>query len=83
MTIGSPASLRAHLQTAIEIERATLPPYLCALYSLEEGSNAEAGAVIESVVLDAACPACHRPMNGSAMSRACAAASISGSALRD
>jgi len=52
VTIDSVASLRAHLQTAVEIEHATLPPYLCALYSLEEGSNAEAVAVIESVVLE-------------------------------
>jgi CDGSH-type Zn-finger protein len=45
-------SLRAHLQTAIEIEHATLPPYLCALYSIKEGTNHEAAAVIQSVVLE-------------------------------
>jgi CDGSH-type Zn-finger protein len=52
MTIDSPESLRAHLQTAIEIEHATLPPYLCALYSIKDGANQEAAAVIQSVVLE-------------------------------
>ena len=52
MTIDSVGSLRQHLQTAVEIEHATLPPYLCALYSIEEGSNTDAVAVIQSVVLE-------------------------------
>jgi len=52
MTIDSLGSLRAHLQTAVEVEHATLPPYLCALYSIVEGSNAEAVEVIQSVVLE-------------------------------
>lgn len=50
--IDSPGSLRAHLQTAVEVEHATLPPDLCALYSIVEGSNAEAVEVISSVVLE-------------------------------
>jgi len=28
--------LRGHLQIAIEVEHSTIPPYLCALYSIEE-----------------------------------------------
>ncbi|MFI6734901.1 ferritin-like domain-containing protein, partial [Nonomuraea sp. NPDC050451] len=35
-------SLREHLQWAIELEHATLPPYLCALYSLDPERNPEA-----------------------------------------
>jgi len=52
MAISNLESLKHHLQTAIELEHSTLPPYLCALYSLKEGSNAEARAVLESVVLE-------------------------------
>jgi len=52
MEIDSVESLREHLQTAVEIEHATLPPYLCALYSIEDGSNSEAAEVIQSVVLE-------------------------------
>lgn len=32
-------SLREHLQWAIELEHATLPSYLCALYSLDPSRN--------------------------------------------
>jgi len=32
-------SLREHLQWAIELEHFTIPPYLCALYSLDSGRN--------------------------------------------
>ncbi|XVQ14205.1 ferritin-like domain-containing protein [Spirillospora sp. CA-255316] len=42
-------SLREHLQWAIELEHATLPPYLCALYSLDPERNPEAVAVVSSV----------------------------------
>ncbi|WP_222871319.1 ferritin-like domain-containing protein [Nonomuraea sp. PA05] len=47
--IGTLDSLREHLQWAIELEQATLPPYLCALYSLDPERNPEAVAVIGSV----------------------------------
>jgi hypothetical protein len=46
------ASLRAHLQTAIELEHSTIPPYLCALYSIPEGMNTGAAEVIRSVVME-------------------------------
>ena len=31
--------LRRHLQWAIELEHCTLPPYLCALYSIKDETN--------------------------------------------
>jgi hypothetical protein len=39
MTIATQADARAALQYAIEIEHATIPPYLTALYSLIPGKN--------------------------------------------
>jgi len=42
-------SLREHLQWAIELEHATLPPYLCALYSLDAARKPEAVEVVSSV----------------------------------
>ncbi|GGL02116.1 hypothetical protein Sme01_46900 [Sphaerisporangium melleum] len=56
-TVAAPAparidtldSLREHLQWAVELEQATLPPYLCALYSLEPDHNPEAAEVVSSV----------------------------------
>jgi hypothetical protein len=50
--IDTVESLRRHLQAAIELEHATIPLYLTALYSIEEGSNTEATAVIRSVVME-------------------------------
>ncbi|MDF1602043.1 ferritin-like domain-containing protein [Nocardioides sp. YIM 152315] len=50
--IESIESLREHLQWAIELEHATLPPYLCALYSLQAGQNAEASEVVTSVFME-------------------------------
>src|SRR5580692_7493601 len=52
MAITTVESLRRHLQWAIELEHATLPPYLCALYSIEEGSNEDAVEVIHSVFME-------------------------------
>lgn len=51
-TILTIEGLREHLQTAIEIEHATIPPYLCALYSIKEGTNQEAYHLIQSVVME-------------------------------
>ncbi len=45
-------SLRQHLQTAIELEHSTIPPYLCALYSIKDGSNTFASKTIQSVVME-------------------------------
>ncbi|MBK7597146.1 MAG: ferritin-like protein [Acidobacteria bacterium] len=44
--------LRAHLQIAIELEHSTIPPYLCALYSIPDGMNVQAAQVIRSVVME-------------------------------
>ncbi|WP_063126980.1 ferritin-like domain-containing protein [Nocardia fusca] len=54
---GAPAidtldDLRRHLQWAIELEHSTIPPYLCALYSLDPGRNTEAVQVIGSVFVE-------------------------------
>jgi len=52
MAITSVESLRRHLQWAIEVEHVTLPPYLCALYSIKEGHNQEAAEVVHSVFME-------------------------------
>jgi hypothetical protein len=51
-TIDTIESLRAHLQIAIELEHATVPAYLCGLYTIRDGTNAEAARVIRSVVME-------------------------------
>ena len=45
-------SLREHLQWAIELEHSTLPPYMCALYSLDPDRNPEAVEVVTSVFME-------------------------------
>lgn len=52
MPITTPDSLRQHLQWAIELEHATIPVYLCALYSIHEGTNQPAVDIIRSVVME-------------------------------
>lgn len=44
--------LRQHLQWAIELEHSTLPPYLCALYSIKPGTNEPAVDVLTSVFIE-------------------------------
>lgn len=44
--------LKRHLQTAVELELSTIPPYLCALYSIKDGSNQESAQIIKSVVME-------------------------------
>src|SRR6476646_1014310 len=51
-TLTSLESLREHLQWAIELEHSTIPPYLCALYSIEPGCNRDAVEVLSSVVVE-------------------------------
>lgn len=51
-TITSLESLQEHLQWAIELEHSTIPPYLCALYSIVPGKNPEAVDAISSVVVE-------------------------------
>ena len=40
------------LQNAIELEHATIPPYLYALYSLDAAKNAAIAAILQSVVIE-------------------------------
>lgn len=42
----------AALQSAIELEHSTIPPYLYALYSLTPGTNKAIAEIIESVVIE-------------------------------
>ena len=49
---GSGRDLWPALQQAIELEHATIPPYLYALYSLNWSKNAEIAAIIQSVVIE-------------------------------
>jgi Ferritin-like len=44
--------LRTHLQTAVELEWSTIPPYLCARWSLADGRNELAADCIEDVVTE-------------------------------
>ena len=44
--------LRELLEAAVKLELATIPPYLCALYSIHPGTNLEATLVVRSVVVE-------------------------------
>ncbi|XP_019630270.1 PREDICTED: uncharacterized protein LOC109474416 [Branchiostoma belcheri] len=44
--------LKTTLQLALQLELATIPPYLSALFSIKDGDNEEVAALIGSVVLD-------------------------------
>lgn len=46
------AVLASALQLALHVELTTIPTYLTALYSIEEGTNEEAARLIESVVME-------------------------------
>jgi hypothetical protein len=50
--IGTVESLRRHLQWAVELEHATLPSYLCALYSIDSERNPDAADVVGSVFVE-------------------------------
>lgn len=49
---GSGQDLWPALQQAVELEHATIPPYLYALYSIAEPKNAEIAQIIQSVVIE-------------------------------
>lgn len=44
--------LKRHLAAAIQLEHATIPPYLVALYSIVPGSNSEAYHIIRAVAVE-------------------------------
>lgn len=50
--ITTPAELQDYLHAAMQLEHATIPPYLTALYSLQPGSNSDAYHVIRVVVVE-------------------------------
>jgi hypothetical protein len=50
--LDSVDQLKMALQTAIELEHATIPTYLTALYSIKEGQNIEVANLIRSVVIE-------------------------------
>ena len=49
--VTDPAELHRHLQAAVELEHATIPPYLAAYYSIKPGRNGAAAAILRSVVV--------------------------------
>ncbi len=52
MPVDSIDSLRAELQYAMKVEHSTVPPYLCALYSIPDGANDEAASTIQTVAME-------------------------------
>lgn len=44
--------LKRHLQAAVQLEHATIPPYLTALYSIRPGTNSDAYHVIRAVAVE-------------------------------
>lgn len=52
MRIKDRESLKQHLQIALTLELSTIPPYLCALYSLRDGANTVVANLIRSVVME-------------------------------
>jgi hypothetical protein len=49
---SSSQDLERHLQAAVEMEHATIPAYLTAMYSLKPGTNENIAAIIRSVVVE-------------------------------
>jgi rubrerythrin len=48
----SKEDLQRHLQSAVELEHATIPPYLTAMYSLIPGTNEDIAALLRSIVIE-------------------------------
>jgi rubrerythrin len=51
MPITGPADLRQHLKIALEVELSTVPPYLYAMYSIEDRTS-EAALLIRSILAE-------------------------------
>jgi len=45
-------SLREHVYAAMQLEHATIPPYLTAFYSIKPGTNIEAAQIIRTVAVE-------------------------------
>lgn len=52
MNLDSVDDVKVALQTAVELEHATIPTYLTALYSIKPGRNPEVASLIQSVVME-------------------------------
>lgn len=52
LDVGDKAAVLTALQQAIELEHATIPVYLYALYSIVPGKNTEVAAIVRSVVVE-------------------------------
>lgn len=50
--ITDKAGLHRHLEAAIQLEHATIPPYLNALYSIRPGTNTEAFHILRAVAVE-------------------------------
>ncbi len=50
--ISDVQGLQRHLEAALQLEHATIPPYLTALYSIRPGSNVEAAQIIRTVAVE-------------------------------
>ena len=50
--IGTVAELHTYLHAAMQLEHATIPPYLMALYSIEPGTNSDATHILRVVVVE-------------------------------
>jgi hypothetical protein len=46
------AELHRHLQAALQLEHATIPPYLTALYSIHPGTNTDAYHILRAVAVE-------------------------------
>ena len=51
MPMSSQSEMQTALQYAIELEHATIPPYLTALYSLKRGTNRAIAGLIRGIVI--------------------------------
>src|SRR5215471_2275551 len=50
--IKSVEDLHSYLYTAMQLEHATIPPYLTALYTIQPGSNTDAFHIIRVVAVE-------------------------------
>jgi hypothetical protein len=51
LDITDATRLQRALQLAIKLEHATIPPYLCALFSIDQGSNIEVARILREIVV--------------------------------
>ncbi len=49
--VNAPANLYYYLQSAVELEHSTIPPYLTALFSIKPGKNIEISRLLREIVM--------------------------------